>query len=107
MDNFMKMAKEAAENGMNLNEGGPFGAVITDKNGNVISVGNNQVLKNNDPTAHAEVMIYLIVFCIHLASLVQCVYLLQYGQTLKMFIMPALAKMLLILALEMILFMNI
>ena len=56
MDNFMEMAKEAAENGMNLNEGGPFGAVITDKNGNVISVGNNQVLKNNDPTAHAEVM---------------------------------------------------
>ena len=41
---------------MNLNEGEPFGAVITDKDGNIISTGNNQVLKNNDPTAHAEIM---------------------------------------------------
>ena len=40
---------------MKSNEGGPFGAVITDKDGNIISVANNQVLKNNDPTAHAEV----------------------------------------------------
>lgn len=55
MNEYMKMAKDAAENGMNLNEGGPFGAVITDKDGNVISIGNNKVLKNNDPTAHAEV----------------------------------------------------
>jgi len=56
MNKFMKIAKESAENGMILNEGGPFGAVITDKDGNIISVGNNQVLKNNDPTAHAEVI---------------------------------------------------
>lgn len=55
MNEYMKMAKDAAESGMNLNEGGPFGAVITDKDGNVISIGNNKVLKNNDPTAHAEV----------------------------------------------------
>lgn len=52
----MKLAKEMATNGMTKNEGGPFGAVITDKNGNIIATGNNQVLKNNDPTAHAEVM---------------------------------------------------
>ena len=26
------------------------------KNGNIIAKGNNQVLKNNDPTAHAEIM---------------------------------------------------
>mgnify|MGYP000519598596 CR=1 FL=1 len=56
MNKFMKIAKESAENGMILNEGGPFGAVITDKDSNIISVGNNQVLKNNDPTAHAEVI---------------------------------------------------
>lgn len=37
-------------------EGGPFGAVITDKDGNIIANGNNKVLKNNDPTAHAEVV---------------------------------------------------
>lgn len=56
MNEYMKIAKEMAENGMNNNEGGPFGAVITDKEGNIVSKGNNQVLKNNDPTAHAEVV---------------------------------------------------
>lgn len=56
MNEYIKIAKEMAENGMKNNEGGPFGAVITDKNGNIISKGNNQVLKNNDPTAHAEVV---------------------------------------------------
>lgn len=52
----MEIAKKAAENGLTLDEGGPFGAVIVDKSGNIISVESNQVLKNNDPTAHAEIM---------------------------------------------------
>lgn len=56
MNEHMKIAKEMANDGIVANEGGPFGAVITDKEGNVISTGNNQVLKNNDPTAHAEVI---------------------------------------------------
>jgi len=56
MNKYMEIAKNAAENGINLNEGGPFGAVVIDKEGNIIATGNNQVLKNNDPTAHAEVM---------------------------------------------------
>lgn len=56
MNEYIKIAKEMAENGMNNGEGGPFGAVITDKEGNIISKGNNQVLKNTDPTAHAEVV---------------------------------------------------
>lgn len=56
MNEYIKLAKDIAENGMTNNEGGPFGAVITDKNGNIIAKGNNQVLKNNDPTAHAEVV---------------------------------------------------
>ena len=57
MNQYMKIAKEMAENGSRANEGGPFGAVITDKKGNIIATGNNQVLKNNDPTAHAEVTV--------------------------------------------------
>ena len=56
MNKYMEIAKQVANNGFNNNEGGPFGAVITDKDGNIIATGNNQVLKNNDPTAHAEVM---------------------------------------------------
>jgi len=56
MNEYMKVAKDMAKTGMNHSEGGPFGAVIIDKKGNVIAKGNNQVLKNNDPTAHAEVI---------------------------------------------------
>ena len=55
MNEYMKLAKDMAEKGSSTNEGGPFGAVITDKAGNIIATGNNQVLLNNDPTAHAEV----------------------------------------------------
>ena len=35
--------------------GGPFGAVIADKNGEVIATGVNRVTDSCDPTAHAEV----------------------------------------------------
>ena len=37
------------------NDGGPFGAVIT-KNGKIISKSVNRVTKDNDPTAHAEIL---------------------------------------------------
>lgn len=37
------------------NEGGPFGAVIVDEQDNVLAVASNQVIKKNDPTAHAEI----------------------------------------------------
>ena len=57
MNNFMQIAKDCAKNGMTKGEGGPFGAVITDKDGNIIAKGNNMVLANNDPTAHAEVTV--------------------------------------------------
>ena len=57
MNNFMKIAKDCASHGMTKGEGGPFGAVITDKDGNIIAQGNNMVLANNDPTAHAEVTV--------------------------------------------------
>ncbi len=56
MNKFMEMAKTNADNGIIKKEGGPFGAVIIDKDGNVIANGNNQVLLQNDPTAHAEIV---------------------------------------------------
>lgn len=52
----MEKAKKIAEEGMKRKEGGPFGAAIVDKDGNIIAVGNNEVLKESDPTAHAEVV---------------------------------------------------
>ena len=56
MNKFMKLAKFEAENGMRANEGGPFGALIVDSANNIISTGNNKVLLENDPTAHAEIV---------------------------------------------------
>lgn len=35
---------------------GPFGAVIVDSDGHVISCDHNQVVTHNDPTAHAEIV---------------------------------------------------
>jgi len=56
MNQYMKEAKEAALKGIQRQEGGPFGAVIVDKNGVVIARGNNRVLIDHDPTAHAEII---------------------------------------------------
>jgi guanine deaminase len=52
---FLRMAIELARQGMNNNEGGPFGALIV-KDGQIIGRGNNRVTSSNDPTAHAEVV---------------------------------------------------
>jgi guanine deaminase len=54
MHKWMKIAYDEAVDGMLLNEGGPFGAIIT-KDDKIISQAHNQVLLTNDPTAHAEV----------------------------------------------------
>lgn len=56
MNECIKRAKQEALNGLINNDGGPFGAVITDKKGNIIVSSHNEVLKNNDPTAHAEII---------------------------------------------------
>ena len=50
----MDLAIEEARKTMNNNIGGPFGAVIV-KDGEVVAVSSNTVLKTNDPTAHAEI----------------------------------------------------
>ena len=56
MQEYFKFAIDAARMGINNQEGGPFGAVVVNEKGKIIGVGNNKVLKNNDPTAHAEVV---------------------------------------------------
>ena len=55
MNEYMKIAKELADDNLTTNVGGPFGACIV-KDGKIIGKGSNHVLENNDPTAHAEVM---------------------------------------------------
>lgn len=50
----MGLAVEQARKTMNENIGGPFGAAIV-KDGQVIAVNSNRVLKDHDPTAHAEI----------------------------------------------------
>lgn len=55
MNEYMKIAKELANDNLKTNAGGPFGACIV-KNGKIIGKGSNNVLLNNDPTAHAEIM---------------------------------------------------
>ena len=51
---FMMRAIELSKKSINEG-GGPFGCVIV-KNENIIAEGSNQVTKNNDPTAHAEII---------------------------------------------------
>ncbi|MBE9488570.1 MAG: nucleoside deaminase [Bacteroidetes bacterium] len=47
----INLATKNIENG-----GGPFGAVIASKEGEILATGVNRVTSSNDPTAHAEVM---------------------------------------------------
>ncbi len=55
MNEYMKTAKDLADDNLKTNKGGPFGACIV-KDGKIIGRGSNNVLSNNDPTAHAEIM---------------------------------------------------
>lgn len=52
-EEYMNLGACEATVTMNLNMGGPFGAVVV-KDGEIISVASNTVLADNDPTAHAE-----------------------------------------------------
>ncbi|MFG3100514.1 nucleoside deaminase [Streptomyces sp. NPDC048182] len=49
LDEAIRVATESVANG-----GGPFGALIA-RGSEIVCLGNNQVTKNLDPTAHAEV----------------------------------------------------
>ena len=55
MNKYMEIANDLAKNNLITNDGGPFGACVV-KDGEIIGKGSNNVLKNNDPTAHAEVV---------------------------------------------------
>ena len=55
MNKYMEIAKNLSEENLITNAGGPFGACVV-KDGEIIGKGANQVLKNNDPTAHAEIV---------------------------------------------------
>lgn len=55
LDEAMEQAIARARQTMNENIGGPFGAAIFDQEGNIIVVASNSVLRDHDPTAHAEV----------------------------------------------------
>ena len=54
-EEFMHRAIALANEGVDENAGGPFGAVIV-KNGEIVGEGFNQVTSTNDPTAHAEIV---------------------------------------------------
>ena len=55
MDRFMKEAIDEARDGIHAGHGGPFGCVIV-KDGRIIGRGHNEVVKQNDPTCHGEMM---------------------------------------------------
>lgn len=49
------MAIDLSDDNFDKNYGGPFGACVV-KDGKIIGKGINRVIKNNDPTAHAEII---------------------------------------------------
>jgi len=52
----MARAIELATENVRTGRGGPFAAVVV-KDGRIIAEGTNQVTSNNDPTAHAEIVV--------------------------------------------------
>ena len=55
MNEFMDKAIDLSDDNFDKNYGGPFGACIV-KDGKIIGKGINRVIKDNDPTAHAEII---------------------------------------------------
>ena len=55
MNEFMDVAIDLSDDNFEKNYGGPFGACIV-KDGKIIGKGINRVIKDNDPTAHAEIV---------------------------------------------------
>jgi len=55
MDELIDRVARLSGEGMQADQGGPFGALIV-KDGRVVASGTNAVTSSNDPTAHAEVV---------------------------------------------------
>ena len=55
-EDYLKEAALEATEGVLKGDGGPFGAVIVNDKGEIISRGHNSVLSEKVPTAHAEVV---------------------------------------------------
>ena len=55
MNQFMAEAIREAERGIARGHGGPFGAVVV-RGGKIVGRGHNQVIKQNNPTAHSEIV---------------------------------------------------
>lgn len=55
MNEYMDVAIDLSDDNFDKNYGGPFGACVV-KDGKIIGKGINRVIKNNDPTAHAEIV---------------------------------------------------
>ena len=54
-EKFMLEAIALSQQGIDKNDGGPFGCIIV-KDDIIVGRGNNKVTSTNDPTAHAEVV---------------------------------------------------
>ncbi len=52
----LRAAITLAVDGVHANKGGPFGAMVVDRDGRVISRAYNEVTSAADPTAHAEIL---------------------------------------------------
>lgn len=55
-DQLMQRAIELAERNAKTRKGGPFGAIVTNEQGEILGEGTNGITSRIDPTAHAEIM---------------------------------------------------
>ncbi len=54
LDEALHLAIEQARITLNADIGGPFGAAVIDPKGKILAIASNTVLRDHDPTAHAE-----------------------------------------------------
>lgn len=55
LEELFRITFDEARRGIRLGHGGPFGAAVIDNKGRLLSRAHNTVLRDSDPTCHAEV----------------------------------------------------